>query len=175
MVQHSERRLQHIASSEVDGSTYTDFAHDNTFATRPEDRQTNSAEVDCTEEVASDSLQQRYEVASASTHRNATAVRKKLIDGAMPTHSEQPFPRSRSEGGRYRRNRRELPSTAELLDVPKHTDDIDEPPQEIKYRSEWITPRIYSRRNDKFIMNCSIDCHSCSLIFLDYNCSDSLI
>ncbi|KAI0242247.1 hypothetical protein LSAT2_014297 [Lamellibrachia satsuma] len=97
----SERRLQHIASTEVDGSPYTDFATDNTFAARSEDRQTNSAEVDCTEEVASDSLQQRYEVASASTHRrdypNKTARRKKLVDGAMPTHSEQPVLRSRSE------------------------------------------------------------------------------
>ena len=49
----------------------------------------------------------------------------------------------------------------------------------IKYRFERITPRhrlrpyhdglsgIDRRRNGKMIMNCSIDCHSCSLIFLD--------
>ena len=34
-------------------------------------------------------------------------------------------------GSRYRRNRRQLHSTSELLNVPTNTDDIDEPPHEI--------------------------------------------
>ena len=138
MAQHSERRLQHIASTEVDGSPYTDFAADNTFANRAEDKQTNKQTAQkLTAQKKSQAIHYNRGTKSLAPPRIGETIRMRLPDErnwSMGRCVRILCNRSYEvevNGSQYRRNRRQLRSTAEPLDAPTHTDDIDEPPHEI--------------------------------------------